>query len=107
MQFCEASIILFISLLYNFVSVDPRRRNVTTAMVGLKMVTYAKISPKMVNSRDIVREYRRRSICCWVWMRYVAEPGIRRGNKDSRGNENRKSRKNIFSVEKNRQAYFL
>ena len=34
------------------------------------------------------------------------EPGIRRGNEDSRGNENRKSRKKIFSVEKN-QVYFF
>ena len=32
---------------------SPRRRNVTTSMVGLKTVTYAKISPKMVNPRDI------------------------------------------------------
>ena len=29
-----------------------------------------------------------------------SEPGIRRGNEDSRGNENRKSRKNILSVGK-------
>ena len=32
----------------------PLRRNVTTLMVGLKKtVTYAKISPKVVNPRDI------------------------------------------------------
>ena len=31
----------------------PWRRNVTTSMVGLKMVTCAKISPKMMNPRDI------------------------------------------------------
>ena len=31
----------------------PPRRNVTTSMVGFKTVTYAKISPKMVNPRDI------------------------------------------------------
>ena len=36
-----------------------------------------------------------------------SEPGIRHGNEDSRGNENRKSQKNIFPVEKNRQAYFF
>ena len=32
----------------------PRRRKVTTSMAGLKMVTYIKISPKMVNPRDTV-----------------------------------------------------
>ena len=31
----------------------PRRRNMATSMVGLKTVTYAKISPKMANPRDI------------------------------------------------------
>ena len=31
----------------------PHRRNVTTSMVGLKTVTYTKISPKMVKPRDI------------------------------------------------------
>ena len=31
----------------------PQRRNVTIAMVGLKTVTCAKISPKMVNPRDV------------------------------------------------------
>ena len=36
------------------------------------------------------------------------EPGIRRGNEDSHGNENQKSReKNIFRGEKNWQAYFF
>ena len=30
----------------------------------------------------------------------IPEPGIRRGNEDSRGNENQKSRKKIFSAEK-------
>ena len=30
-----------------------RRWNVTTSVVGLKRVTYAKISPKMVKPRDI------------------------------------------------------
>ena len=38
----------------------PRRRNVTTSMVGLKTVAYAEISPKMVNPRDIAGERRRR-----------------------------------------------
>ena len=38
----------------------PRRQNVTTSMVGLEMVTYAKISPKMVKPRDIAGECRRR-----------------------------------------------
>ena len=39
----------------------PRRRNVTTSLAGLKKtVTYAKISPKMVNPRDIAGERRRR-----------------------------------------------
>ena len=32
---------------------NPRKRNVTTSMAGLKTVTYAKISPKTVNPRDI------------------------------------------------------
>ena len=32
---------------------DPWRRNVTTLMVILKTVTYAKISPKMVNPREV------------------------------------------------------
>ena len=40
-------------------------------------------------------------------MNQFAEPGIRRGNEDSHGNENRKSWKNMFSVEKNQQAYFF
>ena len=35
------------------------RLNVTTSMVGLKTVTYAKISHKMVNPRDIAGEHRR------------------------------------------------
>ena len=30
----------------------------------------------------------------------TTEPGIRRGNEDSRGNENRKSRKKFLSAEK-------
>ena len=30
----------------------------------------------------------------------ISESGIHRGNEDSCGNENQKSRKNIFSVEK-------
>ena len=34
----------------------PRRRNVTTSMNGLKMVTYSQNSPKMVNPRDIAGE---------------------------------------------------
>ena len=38
----------------------PWRWNVTTSMVGLKTVTYAYISPKMVNPRDIAGECRRR-----------------------------------------------
>ena len=41
----------------------PRRRNVTTLMVGLKTVTYAKISAKMVNPRDIAGVRRRRNVC--------------------------------------------
>ena len=32
----------------------------TTSMVGLETVTYAKISPKVVNPRDIAGEPRRR-----------------------------------------------
>ena len=31
----------------------PRTRNVTTSIVEIKTVTYAKISPKMVNPRDL------------------------------------------------------
>ena len=39
----------------------PRRWNVTTSMIGLKKsATYAKISPKMVNPRDLAGERRRR-----------------------------------------------
>ena len=37
-------------------TINTRRQNVTTSMVGLKTVTYAKISPKMVNPRDIAGE---------------------------------------------------
>ena len=39
----------------------------------------------------------------------VSEPGIRRGNEDSRGNENRKSRKKFFSAEKqiDKHTFFL
>ena len=37
-----------------------RRRNVTTSVVGLKTATYAKISPKMVNPRNIAGKHRRR-----------------------------------------------
>ena len=41
----------------------PRIRNVTISMAGFKKkVTYAKISPKMVNPRDIAGERRRRRI---------------------------------------------
>ena len=39
----------------------PRRRNVTTSMVGLRTVTYAKISPKMANLRAGKRRKRRRN----------------------------------------------
>ena len=45
----------------NELSVSPRRRNVTTSMVGFEMVTNAKISPKIVDPRDLVGERRRRS----------------------------------------------
>ena len=45
--------------------------------------------------------------CGHTLVTYCSEPGIHRGNEDSRGNENRKSRNNIFSVEKNWQAYFF
>ena len=38
----------------------PQRQNVTTSIAGLKTVTYAKISPTMVNPRDIAGERRRR-----------------------------------------------
>ena len=38
----------------------PWRRNVTTSMVRLKMVTYAIISPTVVNPRDTAGECRRR-----------------------------------------------
>ena len=42
-----------LALLANFHwSKDPRRWNVTTSMVGLKAVTHANISPKLVNPRD-------------------------------------------------------
>ena len=34
----------------------------TTSMVGLKTVTYTKISPKMVNPRDVAGKCRRRMI---------------------------------------------
>ena len=37
-----------------------RRRNVTTSWLDSKTVTYVKISPKMVNPRDIAGERRRR-----------------------------------------------
>ena len=40
----------------------PWRRNVTTSVVGLKTVTYIKISPKMVNPRDSAGEFRRKRI---------------------------------------------
>ena len=40
------------------------------------------------------------TICC-------SEPGIRRENKDSCGNEIRKSQNKIFSMAKNRQAYIF
>ena len=39
---------------------------VTTSMVGLNTVTYAKISPKMVNSRDIAGKHRRRRRTPWA-----------------------------------------
>ena len=38
----------------------PRRWNVSISVVGLKTVTYAKISPKIANLRDIAGEHRRR-----------------------------------------------
>ena len=44
----------------------------------------------------------------WFPIKVVSEPGIRRGNKDSGGNENWKSRKkNFFRVKTNWQAYFF
>ena len=56
----------------------PRRRNVTTSMVGFKKaVTYTKISLKMVNPRDIAGERRGRSRnqllkCAWLTMCSIA-----------------------------------
>ena len=38
----------------------PRRRNLTTPMVGLKTVTYTEISPQMVNPSVLAGERRRR-----------------------------------------------
>ena len=48
-----------------------------------------------------VKSVQRRDGCLQgsVWL-FCTEPGIRRGNKDSRGNENRKSRGKKFSVGK-------
>ena len=45
---------------WNWSMCHPRRRNVTTSMVGLKTATHAKISPKMMNPRDLAGERRRR-----------------------------------------------
>ena len=42
-----------------------------------------------------------------AWYFTVSEPGIRRGNKDSRGNENQKSWKKIFSAEKQIDKHFF
>ena len=39
-------------------------------------------------------------VCVCVYMYTYSEPGICRGNEDSRGNENQKSQKIFFSVEK-------
>ena len=45
---------------------------------------------------------------CFEFTSYYFDIGqFRRGNEDSRGNENRKSWKKIFSVGKNRYAYFF
>ena len=45
---------------------------------------------------------------CLADQQKYSEPGIGRGNEDSRGNENWKSREKIFSMgEENRQAYFF
>ena len=46
--------------------------------------------------------YRQTAIADFIlqFLRNISEPGIRRGNEDSRGNENRKSRKKNFSTEK-------
>ena len=41
----------------------PRRQNVTTSVVGLKTVVYAKISLKVVSLRDIAGERRRKRNC--------------------------------------------
>ena len=44
----------------------PRRRNVTTSVVGLKTVTYAKISSKMVNPRDLAWDVEEEEFCLEV-----------------------------------------
>ena len=54
--FCHQRLLVW----QGYICLHPQRRNVTTLMVGLKMVTYAKISPKMVNPRGRDGERRRR-----------------------------------------------
>ena len=48
------------------------------------------------------------NLVLWSWMQ-ISEPGICRGNEDSHRNENRKLRKNIFSVGKkiDKHTHFL
>ena len=49
----------------------PKRRNMTTSVVGLNMVTYVEISPKMVNLRDIAgnteEEGKIQLVTNWNW----------------------------------------
>ena len=59
----------------------PQRRNVTTPMAGLKKVTYAKISPKIVNPRDIAgnteeKEEESRIVLCRLHENRVVKPDI-------------------------------
>ena len=56
----------------------PRRQNVTTSVVGLKTVTFTKISPKLVNPRDIARNRRRwrrimHCIADCTWLNWYAK----------------------------------
>ena len=60
---CVCPLLLVLLLMVMIImNLYPLRRNVTTSMVGLKTATHARISPKMMNSRYLARERRRRRL---------------------------------------------
>ena len=74
----------------------PQKQNVTTSMVELKkMLAYAKISPKMVNPRDVagnVEEGHPTSIILPSMLQWVMNSAAQNINDPKHDNDNRISR---------------